>query len=253
MYVGGLSCNGLALFWVLSGFIGLTGNAHGAPPDLPPTGAARVNPVSDAAISLLAFSIPAQPLNAALNQYADITGQPALFSSDIAHARTSTAVYGHHSAEAALRILLEGTGLVADRRSSGLGQTFILKEAAVASAAPASTLPRNGMAELFSEDGYAGLVQMRIWQALCSDARTRPGNYTSLLRFYLETDGRIGGVRLLGSSGDPRRDAALLHAVRGVRVGRLPPAAIARQPLTMMVASSAPGVGPQCGQQQGEG
>lgn len=253
MYAGGLSLNGLALFWVLSGFIGLTRDARGAPPDLPPTGAARVNPVTDAAISLLAFSIPAQPLNAALNQYADITGQPALFSSDIAHARTSTAVYGHHSAEAALRILLEGTGLVADRRSSGLGQTFILKEAGAGSAAPASPSPRNGMADLFSEDGYAGVVQMRIWQALCSDARTRPGNYTSLLRFYLETDGRIGGARLLGSSGDPRRDAALLHAVRGVRIGRLPPAAIARQPLTMMVAPSAPGVGPQCGQQQGEG
>lgn len=253
MYAGALSFGGRVLFWVLGGVVGSAESAHGAPPGLPPAGAARAHPVSDAIMPALAFNIPAQPLYAALNQYADITGQPVLFPSDLVHARTSTAVHGLHSAVAALRILLEGTGLVADKRSSGLGQTFILKEAGAASAAPASTLPRNGMAELFSEDGYAGLVQMRIWQALCADARTRPGNYTSLLRFYLETDGRIGGARLLGSSGDARRDAALLHAVRGVRIGRLPPAAIARQPLTMLVAPSAPGVGPQCGQQQGEG
>ncbi|APA68185.1 hypothetical protein YQ44_10495 [Janthinobacterium sp. 1_2014MBL_MicDiv] len=113
-------------------------------------------------------------------------------------------------------------------------------------------MPRNGMAELFSENGYAGLVQMRIWQALCSDALTRPGNYTSLLRFYLETDGRIGGARLLGSSGDPRRDAALLHTLRRVHIGSVPPTAIARQPLTMLVAPNAPDAGPQC-ERQGAG
>ncbi|WP_273670377.1 TonB C-terminal domain-containing protein [Janthinobacterium fluminis] len=238
----------MALFWVLAGLIGSAGDALAASPALPLAGLARVNPVSDAGTPPLAFNIPAQPLNAALNQYADTTGQPALFPSDLVHARTSTAVHGLHSAEGALRILLQGTGLIADKRSSGLGQTFILKEAGAASA-----LAHNGMAELFREDGYAGLVQMRIWQALCSDARTRPGNYTSLLQFYLETDGRIGAVRLLGSSGDARRDASLLHTLRGVRIGRLPPAALARQPLTMMVAPNAPDVGPRCDQQQGAG
>ncbi|MGK5032799.1 TonB C-terminal domain-containing protein [Janthinobacterium sp. MDT1-19] len=243
----------MALFWVLGGVIGSAGDALGASPDLPLAGLARVNPVADAGTPSVAFNIPAQPLNAALNQYADTTGQPALFPSDLVHARTSTAVHGLHSAEGALRMLLQGTGLIADKRSSGLGQTFILKEAGAASAVPASAVAHNGMAELFREDGYAGLVQMRIWQALCSDVRTRPGNYTSLLQFYLETDGRIGGVRLLGSSGDARRDASLLHALRGVHIGRLPPAAIARQPLSMMVAPNAPDAGPQCDRQQGAG
>ncbi|ATD62478.1 hypothetical protein CNX70_21765 [Janthinobacterium svalbardensis] len=220
---------------------------------MPPAGVARGNPVPDAATPAIAFNIPAQPLNAALNQYADSTGQLALFPSDLVHARTSTPVHGLHSAEGALRILLQGTGLMADKRSSGLGQTFILKEAGMAAAAPASAVPRHGLAELFREDGYAGLVQMRIWQALCSDARTRPGNYTSLLQFYLEPDGRIGAVRLLGSSGDARRDAALLHTLRAVHTGRLPPAAIARQRLTMLVAPNAPDAGPQCERQAGAG
>lgn len=243
----------MALFWVLGGLIGSAADALGASPDLPLAGVARGNPVPDAATPAIAFNIPAQPLNAALNQYADTTGQPALFPSDLVHARTSTPVHGLHSAEGALRILLQGTGLMADKRSSGLGQTFILKEAGAAAAAPASAVARHGLAELFREDGYAGLVQMRIWQALCSDARTRPGNYTSLLQFYLEPDGRIGAVRLLGSSGDARRDAALLHTLRAVHIGRLPPAAIARQRLTMLVAPNAPDVGPQCERQQGAG
>lgn len=243
----------MALFWVLGGLIGSAADALGASPELPPAGVARVNPVTDAATPAIVFNIPAQPLNAALNQYADTTGQPALFPSDLVHARTSTPVHGLHSAEGALRILLQGTGLMADKRSSGLGQTFILKEAGMAAAAPASAVARHGLAELFREDGYAGLVQMRIWQALCSDARTRPGNYTSLLQFYLEPDGRIGAVRLLGSSGDARRDAALLHTLRGVHIGRLPPAAITRQRLTMMVAPNAQDVGPQCERQQGAG
>ena len=243
----------MALFWVLGGLIGSAADARGASPDLPPAGVAPVNPVTDAATPVLAFNIPAQPLNAALNQYADTTGQPALFPSDLVHARTSTPVHGLYSAEGALRILLQGTGLMADKRSSGLGQTFILKEAGAASAVPASVSARHGLAELFREDGYAGLVQMRIWQALCSDARTRPGNYTSLLQFYLEPDGRIGAVRLLGSSGDARRDAALLHTLRTVHIGRLPPAAIARQRLTMLVAPNAQDVGPQCERQEGAG
>ena len=243
----------MALFWVLGGLIGSAADALGATPDLPPAGVARGNPVIDAATPAVAFNIPSQPLNAALNQYADTTGQPALFPSDLVHARTSTPVHGLHSAEGALRILLQGTGLMADKRSSGLGQTFILKEAGAASAVPASAVARHGLAELFREDGYAGLVQMRIWQALCSDARTRPGNYTSLLQFYVEPDGRIGAVRLLGSSGDARRDAALLHTLRAVHIGRLPPAAITRQRLTMLVAPNAQDVGPQCERQQGAG
>ena len=248
VYASRLSRQGLALFWVLGAMSGSLGGARGAPADPPPAGDARARLASAAVLPPIAFNIPAQPLNAALSQYADTSGQPALFPSAIVHARTSTAVQGVYSAEAALRILLQGTGLIADKRISSLGHTFILKEATLASASP-----RNGMAELFSEDGYPGLLQMRVWQALCSNALTRPGNYTSLLRFYLETDGRLGGARLIGSSGDARRDAALLHTLRGVRIERLPPADIGRQPLTMMVAPGAADAGPQCGQQQGTG
>lgn len=241
-YAVRLSRHGAGL--LLCGLAGVAWAVEGMPPSLAVVDGARPHLSFDTAAPLFYFDIAAQPLNSALNQYADTSGQPALFPSEIVGARISTAVRGRYSAEAALHILLQGTGLSADKRSSGLGQTFVLKKSAT---------PRHGMAELFSEEGYPGLVQARVWQALCANARTRPGDYSSLLRFYLEVDGRIGGARLIGTSGDPRRDSALLETLRGVHIGRPPPAAIAQQPLTMMIAPNPPGAGPQCSQGQEAG
>jgi hypothetical protein len=206
---------------------------------------ARVARAEAASIELRDFDIPAQPLSVALNRYADTSGQPALFPSHIVDGRTSTAVQGRYSPEAALHILLRGTGLTADKRNSGLGQTFILKEVGTPSSAS-----RNAMEALFDEEGFAGLVQARVWQALCADTLTRPGSYVSLLRFHLDTDGRIREARLIGTSGDAGRDAALLDALRRVHIERSPPAAIAQQPLTMLVAPNDPRTGPQCAPSQ---
>jgi TonB family protein len=203
---------------------------------------ARGTPAS-AAAPLFDFDIPAQPLAAALNAYADTTGQPVLLPSEVIGRRFSAAVQGRHSAATGLQILLEGSGLAADRRSSPWGQTFVLKEKLATAAAPP---PQPGMAALFGAEGYAGLVQARVWQALCADRRSRPGDYGAVLRFELEADGHIGRTRLVGSSGDARRDAALLDTLRAVRIERTPPAAIARQPLTIRIAPAGPGVGPAC-------
>lgn len=245
-HTAGLSVPGAA-FWLLCGLAAPAGAAE--PVALPSaTGVAY----ADAAVTpdgpLFDFDIPAQPLKAALAQYAYVSGRPALFPSEILGARISTAVEGRYSAEGALYRLLEGTGLIADKRSSELGQTFVLKESDVVPAAP-----RGGMAELFSEQGIAGLVQARVWQALCAHARTRPGSYTSLLRFHLEADGHVGGARLIGSSGDAGRDLALLEVLREVQIDRAPPAAIVQRALTMMVAPGDNAGGPRCASGQGAG
>lgn len=60
-----------------------------------------------------------------------------LFFSDAVEARSSVAVQGRYTEEAALHLLLEGTGLVAEQRNSDLGRTFVLRQAGPDSAAVA--------------------------------------------------------------------------------------------------------------------
>ncbi|QOT82002.1 TonB C-terminal domain-containing protein [Cupriavidus basilensis] len=237
----------LALAGCLIGLGSLTAMESARAQSTMSSGTRPTVPVAGESTKLFDFDIPAQPLDAALNRYADVTGHPALFPSDIVEGRVSSAVRGRYSAEASMRLLLDGTGLVADKRNSGLGQTFVLKKADEKAGGQ-----RGGMAALFSAQGYAGLAQARIWQALCSDTRTAPGSYSALLRFHLDADGSIQGERLLGSSGDARRDSALLDALRRVHIERSAPPAIAHQPLIMVIRPTDPAAGPQCGQDNSE-
>lgn len=205
------------------------------------------DPASDvAAPAGQVFDLPAMPLDEALNRYAAITGQPALFPSDLLVGRRSGAVSGRFSAEAALQKLLEGTGLSAVRRGAGGAATFVLKEVGP----PASNMA-NTPAPLFMGDAYAGTAQAGIWNSLCGDPLTRPGNYTALLRFRIGADGRVKDARLLDGTGDAARDAALVRRLDGVRVPGTVPARLHREVLTMVVLPNDPG-GPQCSVGQGE-
>ena len=61
-----------------------------------------------------AFDIPAQPLQAALEQYSNVTGGSVVYRAALTVGRRSAAVKGIHTPEAALRMLIEGSGLVAE-------------------------------------------------------------------------------------------------------------------------------------------
>lgn len=189
--------------------------------------------------ALIDFDIPAQPLEDALYQYGDISRQPALFSSSMLAGLTSAPVRGRHTPDAALRLLLAGTGLAADRVDSAHGRTFMLRRKAAR-----TPLPASAPVDL---DGYPGLVQARIWQALCNDPRTAPGSYGSLFRLRVDEAGRVRDARLLDSSGDAYRDAALLAALARVRIGAPPPVPEMRQPFVMSLRLAAPGAASPCG------
>jgi hypothetical protein len=72
-----------------------------------------------------------------------------------------------------------------------------------------------------------------------------PGAYRSLLRFQIDAAGRLEYPQLLGSTGDARRDAALLETLLNVRIDVAPPTDIAQQPLTMIILPLGQG-GPSC-------
>ncbi|MGJ7526415.1 STN domain-containing protein [Variovorax sp. GB1P17] len=191
-----------------------------------------------AAEQALDFDIPAVALGDALKRYAAVTRQPALFRSEILLDLTSSAVRGLYAPDIALRLLLEGTGLVAEKVRTDSGVTLALKPADAA-----STVSR--AAGIGSLAGYPSLVQAQVWEALCDDARTRPGAYRSLLRFEVDAMGQIRRPRLLGATGDASRDAAMLEILQGVHLAHAPPPDLP-QPLTLLILPTDSRGGPRC-------
>lgn len=173
------------------------------------------------------FDIPALPLTEALQRYGAIARQPALYRSEILAGQISTAIQGRYSPEAALHKLLEGTGLTAEKFNMGQSSGFILKAASDSPAVPSP----NGLGNL---TGYPGLVQTRVWQALCGNPLTVPGRYRAVLRFELDAAGHIQRPRLIGSTGDSRRDVAMLETLRDIRMDAAPPKDTL-QPVTMLL------------------
>ncbi|MGF6346875.1 STN domain-containing protein [Variovorax sp. W2I14] len=224
---------------------GLAGAAWAMDAAKAPTGGAPSRSSSVTTGRQFDFDIPAQPLDAALFKYGDVSRQPALFDTNMIVGRTSSAVRGRYAPEVALHQLLEGTGLTAEKLQSEHGETFVLKDAGKVSPVAQATLPR-----LFNEGGYPGLIQARIWQALCADPRIAPGAYSSLFRFQVDPTGRIRSPLLLGTTGDAHRDALLLATLRRVQIDRSPPPAVAQQPLTMMLLPFDRSE-QRCGQEQG--
>lgn len=66
------------------------------------------------------FSLPAQPLDAALKRYGAITGRELLYRSELVDGRSSSALHGRFEAADALTRLLAGTGLVARQLSANV-------------------------------------------------------------------------------------------------------------------------------------
>lgn len=174
------------------------------------------------------FDIPSLPLNVALSRYATITKRPALFRSEMVAGRISSVVRGLYLPEIALRMLLQGTGLIAEQIAAGSDEVFVLREGDTS-----MLLPTDG-GKAMSDLPYLSTVQARLWSMLCSSASTAPGDYRALLRFQLDTRGQVQRARLLGSTGDAHRDAAILSALRSVRMDGTPPSNMP-QPMTILV------------------
>lgn len=238
----GLTRQGIIALGVLSGLSASAWAADGVGASASgrmPAAAASIGTAGQARGAELDFDIPAQALTAALKQYAGLTLQSTMFSSDIVSGKTSSPVQGRYSAEAALSRLLAGTGLVVEKVGSGSAAAFVLK----AGGSAVATAPRTSLPSLV---GYPTLVQARIWETLCSDPRTVPGEYRMLLRFRVDANGRVQGPSLLNSTGDSHRDAAVLEILRHVRLEAAPPPDMP-QPVIMLILPRNPSVAQYCG------
>jgi len=84
------------------------------------------------------IQVPAQPLEAALNELSRQTGVAVLAAGDATSGKTSRAVSGRFSAAQALQQMLAGSGLEAARAPNG---GFAVRQASASAAAAETTLP----------------------------------------------------------------------------------------------------------------
>jgi len=175
----------------------------------------------------LDFDIPAQSLASGLDRYAAVAQRPVVFPDELVAGRMSAPVRGRYTPQAALRAMLEGSGLEVDDVSGGRNQAFVLQPAARSAPEPAAPAGRE-------HRRYDGLVQARVWGALCASPRTAPGGYRAVLRFRLDAEGRVRQANLLASSGDGQRDAAMLAVLESLRIDQPPPRTLA-QPLILAI------------------
>jgi hypothetical protein len=153
-------------------------------------------------------------------------------------------VHGRYPAETALRLLLNGTGLIAEKMGSAHGDVFLLRRAVNATTdAGAMTSADTAVDDL---NGYPALIQARVIKALCANARTAPGGYRSLFSIQVNPAGNIGNAHLIDSTGDSGRDAALLAILQHVQIGTPPPSVAMQQPFTMTLLPTSPDAGSPC-------
>ncbi len=221
------------MLWLLSG---LAAPAWGANAPLLPGAALPTASAPDFKDRLMNFNLPAQSLASALERYGIVSGQSVMFVDSLVAGRESSPVQGRYTPRAALQALLAGTGLVAIDVSRDQQSAFTLRQAP-------GTANVRGQVKL--ERSYDGMVQARVWAALCADLRSAPGRYRAILRFFVSSSGRIHQVSLISSTGDGQRDAAILSVLAQVQLDRSPPSNLA-QPLTLVILPQNVLPGPTC-------
>jgi TonB family protein len=189
--------------------------------------------VSAATTHVYRFNIASQPLAAALDQYGTTSGRPVFFDAAVVAGRVSTAIQGDFSPEAALRSLLDGTGLTAEFAEMGGTGAFALKtlNSPSAIASPETNASAASVARL---NPYNGAVQARIRDAFCQIPLIEPSDYQTAVSFNIDPAGRVTDVHLLHSTGDRDRDAAVQVTLQHIQLDQPPPPDLA-QPFYMVI------------------
>lgn len=198
------------------------------------------------------FDIPSQPLASALDAFSVASGIVAIYNGNLAVGRRSGEVRGRLTPEAALSLLLQDSGLLAQYTTSDAfvvlpapQQTGLAKTpSTIAAAALSQQNP--------TEQRYSGLLQASIIQFLCAQPQTRPGTYRLAISFRVGSSSEVTQLKLLGSTGDRQRDLAIADVVGHVSIGEPPPPRMA-QPFTMVLLPRSSGGDAACPPNQSGG
>lgn len=184
----------------------------------------------------ISFDIPAQSLVSALRAYGERTGVQIMYESHSAAGLQSHAVTGVFSLDEALTLLLTGTGLrVRHARSDAI--TLMPPGAGGFDMPPADPLLEADLSigelrirgekpapDPTALQAYSESVQIDIAAALRKDPRTRSGSYRTSLDLWIDSARVIRKARLVHSTGDDARDAAVAGVLLGLTTSRPAPA-----------------------------
>ncbi|WP_157449867.1 STN domain-containing protein [Bradyrhizobium sp. ARR65] len=183
----------------------------------------------------IVYDIPSQDLTKAVTAYAAQTGVQVLYEAALTAGRRSGAVKGTLSPDAALQLLLVGSGLIARRTD--------VDAITITAASPETAAAMLG--QIPPDQRFLGALQAGLRTALCRSDETRPGAYRIALQLWFDPNNKIERAVLLGSTGDSRRDAALTSVLHGMAIGTVPPAGMA-QPVTLTILPRSPLQGDEC-------
>lgn len=181
------------------------------------------------AVGVYQFDIGAQPLSTAVKAFSDTTGQSLLVDERLLVGKVSPGVRGEFTTEDALRRLLAGTGL---RERYASDKAFTL-EPFGSSTTPGSNENDAQGASDDTWEVYGASLQASLERELCRVPNAKPGTYRLALQVWIDEEGRVNRVRLLGTTGWQTRDATISGALEGVHVE--PPPAGMGQPMTLLL------------------
>jgi hypothetical protein len=180
------------------------------------------------------FDIAAQPLEAALVRFSQITGISVLNDSATVSGKRGARTVGGLTASTAIVALLSGTGLRA--RFTAGGSIVILparKADVVLDRIEARGRPPIGRAAVDPRwTSYGDLVQAKVRSRLGEDPDLSRGRYAIVLRLWLTRSGQVTRPDLVRGSGDLLRDQRFVNTISALEVGTPPPADMP-QPLTI--------------------
>jgi TonB family protein len=202
------------------------------------------NAFADERLPPLLFDIPSQSLSTALSAFAAQTGAFGIYDGKLIAERRSVALKGELPPDVALAVLLEGTGLVAEYTS---GNAFVVVApkggGAIQQSVDIASAALSSMND--PEQRYSAQLQQSMEAALCSVSLTRPGDYRAAISVTIDARGMVQRLRLLSSTGDGHRDAAILAAGAQAKVGQPPPPGM-KQPFAMVILPRQSGATLQC-------
>ncbi len=189
------------------------------------------------------FTIPAQPLAAALQAFGQTAGVQLLYESRSAEGRQSAAIDGLYTSREALIRLLAGTDLKIQYSRPGAVTLMLDAPTGSDGVTPRfgadlslGTLHVRGEAASTSHSQeFSDSVRRDVHNALRSNPRTRDGNYRAVVNLWINNERTIEQVEVAATSGDPARDTSLIAALRGLTMSRPQPPGTA-QPVRVGVS-----------------